>query len=801
MIHSSRHTFLSQQFIFPVDISNKYVVRFVFQVITYVIYKKFVLFRSLLMREAALQKRRKAAEELLQWHQKLKEEERKVAELEMLANSIINEVSKTSVAPEARVSTEHTFQGTQLNLLWQNMTGREDKKFNDHETYPLSQIGLKRLCKDAKRYANKNCLEKNNKISDKSCNYDSIDSDLDYCSDTSSVINTNLDNKNNKSESANEGCNKLLDSSKVDSDATVISSHKTMSNNYSFDFDEPFSLNNKENTNAASEKSCKSSERISSITELIDNLTKTHDETLLSSSRSVLSKSMDTEIEKNETANYKSTDNETSSCEDRKQYKTCNNKVEMNKHLLLKESLHTENSRALLDNIESLKSSIQKITSKSASKLRSSRFNQKANESTSPRNISSRSTIDSDVSDLNSNITASLDSQFICANDLQKISNIDAENDKLKVKDNALPYPTSNNSNSNSLPKLANEDILTEIPEALPEKDADISEDIRLSASQPEYSIVPDIKEIIISEVKSANANSEPEEHSSGAVTDDSSLHFSTCEQNKYSMEASENEEDSLSGKTPCDEDNTASNAIEECDFQEVADTNCTDNHFNKSSLVDSVQTDMNTVELESHSCILDIDNSAKVSEKEQGIKDAVAADSVDENSNVEDVQQVASETEEFHDKTGIETALDISYGIIVPKDSLPQSGAALSEKVDTEPSNSCKSESENLTCDQFTEISSVFSDEKIEEKIKIDFSEPSETKLKCEDSKNAQNHKVDVKKRVLEILADANSPRGDNKSPRLQDLYVTTYDVASPGSSPELCKYEKLILVFINTN
>ncbi|VEN57979.1 unnamed protein product [Callosobruchus maculatus] len=43
----------------------------------------------------------------------------------------------------------------------------------------------------------------------------------------------------------------------------------------------------------------------------------------------------------------------------------------------------------------------------------------------------------------------------------------------------------------------------------------------------------------------------------------------------------------------------------------------------------------------------------------------------------------------------------------------------------------------------------------------------------------------VDVKKRVLEIMTDANLTRGD-KSPRLQDIYTTTYDLASPTNSPE---------------
>ncbi|EEZ99647.2 hypothetical protein TcasGA2_TC002404 [Tribolium castaneum] len=50
--------------------------------------------RTLLMREAALQKRRKAAEELLRWHRKLLDEEKKIAELEAAATSVIKRPQK-----------------------------------------------------------------------------------------------------------------------------------------------------------------------------------------------------------------------------------------------------------------------------------------------------------------------------------------------------------------------------------------------------------------------------------------------------------------------------------------------------------------------------------------------------------------------------------------------------------------------------------------------------------------------------------------------------------------------------------
>lgn len=107
--------------------------------------------RCLSIREAALQKRRKAAEELLQWHEKLLEEEKKITELEMAASNIINQVPSVTIENSNNQS-RYSFKGSQLNVLWENMTGfKDNKKFSDSETYNLSQVALERFCKDAKR--------------------------------------------------------------------------------------------------------------------------------------------------------------------------------------------------------------------------------------------------------------------------------------------------------------------------------------------------------------------------------------------------------------------------------------------------------------------------------------------------------------------------------------------------------------------------------------------------------------------------------------------------------------------------
>ncbi|KAB0797035.1 hypothetical protein PPYR_11096 [Photinus pyralis] len=107
--------------------------------------------RSLLMREAALQKRRKVAEEILQWHQRLLEEEKKISELEMAASSIINQAAPIKDVDLNKIARQK-FKGSQLNQLWLSMTGRQEKKFQDDEVYNMSQTSLEKFCKNAKHY-------------------------------------------------------------------------------------------------------------------------------------------------------------------------------------------------------------------------------------------------------------------------------------------------------------------------------------------------------------------------------------------------------------------------------------------------------------------------------------------------------------------------------------------------------------------------------------------------------------------------------------------------------------------------
>lgn len=67
------------------------------------------------------------------------------------------------------------------------------------------------------------------------------------------------------------------------------------------------------------------------------------------------------------------------------------------------------------------------------------------------------------------------------------------------------------------------------------------------------------------------------------------------------------------------------------------------------------------------------------------------------------------------------------------------------------------------------------------------DTSDPRNVSKIASSDTSPKNASINVKKRVSEIMADANqvSKAGD-KSPRLQDFYTTTYDLVSPTNSPE---------------
>lgn len=200
------------------------------------------------MREAALQKRRKAAEELLKWHRKLLDEERKIAELEAAATSVIRKQRRE--APD-----KYKFNGKQLNQLWKNMTGGDEKKFVDEKIYIMSQIALERFCKSARQYSSKN-----KKTAMKNSEFSTENSGV--CEGEKSVKKSS-DDVNYSSMFEAESVQEIISSQE---EKTKISSISELIDNFSKIEDEISSLS-KKSKNIISLKEGKSGQEIESVEE------------------------------------------------------------------------------------------------------------------------------------------------------------------------------------------------------------------------------------------------------------------------------------------------------------------------------------------------------------------------------------------------------------------------------------------------------------------------------------------------------------------------------------------------------
>lgn len=530
------------------------------------------------MREAALQKRRKEAEELLQWHKKLMEEEKKVAELEMVANSIINEVSK------ANNTAKMTKKQTQRN--------REIHKYK----------------------------------SDKDSSYDSINTDIEYSSDVKTDV---------------------FIPKKSESDKQTL-------NNYTSDFEPPTSQNNKETSikSTPSDKH-KHSDKIASITELIDNLTKINEENSILSKRSSLNKSIDTEIDK---------------IVNRSKSPPKNFKIETNKLLDLKEHLHLDNSKAILDSIENLRSSIQEITSK-ADRSRSSRKSSSKSETQGT---------EKDVSEITSN-------SFSIPKDFDQHES-----------------ETSTSENSQNL--LCGSDSVQDESSVQPSAVA--------SANEKESDSFETISLIVAEE---ENINSEQETHSNVTVEENKTipnnilLIESECD-NKTIETSEEQVEEVLSASSP---------------FIEAIESNSIVNQQSEFQEKDSEENELDVF---------------------------TTFDQINHSPNCEGVlKKNEVETNNLLYQPQYEDISDVS-------------------------------ESNNFS---FSDQPKDIGDDKKSEEISEVEAIP-DLSTQSNDEKSEMH--VDVKKRVSEILADANCR--NERSPRIQDLYVTTYDLNSPECSPESCDF-----------
>lgn len=139
----------------------------------------------------------------------------------------------------------------------------------------------------------------------------------------------------------------------------------------------------------------------------------------------------------------------------------------------------------------------------------------------------------------------------------------------------------------------------------------------------------------------------------------------------------------------------------------------------------------------------------------------------------------IANETEWFEEKSEISNK---SNSAIQTDSNEVQNEYDFTNKSDNEKFNETPSISNTSRSSLIIDLNSPQQDTSVPTDI---------SKCNASSDTSPKNGNVNIKKRVSEIMADANQiSKGSDKSPRLQDFYTTTYDLVSPTISPESGKF-----------
>lgn len=183
------------------------------------------------MKEETLQKRRKEAEELLQWHKRLKEEEMKIMELERAAHAI----------PQNIPDTPKILTGAELNKFWKNITGSSSKQFDDRKKFTMSQKDLEKFFLDAQKIFREVSEEQSRLTPKRKSSFTDYVSDFEIASSIKTLDNvldsvsssfvTQNDNESSRSEKSDSkvslrNLENRLSSSKTSSDSESIKTEK-----------------------------------------------------------------------------------------------------------------------------------------------------------------------------------------------------------------------------------------------------------------------------------------------------------------------------------------------------------------------------------------------------------------------------------------------------------------------------------------------------------------------------------------------------------------------------------------------
>ncbi|XP_044257989.1 centrosome-associated protein 350-like [Tribolium madens] len=752
--------------------------------------------RTLLMREAALQKRRKAAEELLRWHRKLLDEEKKIAELEAAATSVIKLPQTT---PDKHKK--------QLNQLWRN----------DHY-----------VCKSARQYSNKNKnlseLEtENSGVSEKSVKK-SIDVNYSSVFEAESVHEIiNSQEEKTKISSISE----LIDNfTKIGDEISTLSKKSSqsipenMTPNYTAegkDFeDQEIQIEDKNFSKIEDLEDLKplSSTTLDSTqvtTEEIEdyNASKTEVSSRNSESAKIVEESQGVtteEIEASQTSKTKSEDVVTEASS--RNLSSIKESVKIDElPAVTTDEIEDPNalesskkkSEGSSRNLASAKITTEEIEASYSSKTKSDAVATEASSS----NLSSikesvkieepPAVTTEEIEDLNALESSKTKSEVSSRNlestkPVEKSQTVTTEGiedsdspQSLKTKSEVTTQISSRN--LSSVQEFAAQAITTEEIEdphasesSKPKSDVscrkpktaeesqtvttDDIEDLDVSQSSKTKSVVTEGLSRNLSSIKESAKIEEPETVTTEGTENSSSRSLKTEASSRNVTSARE------------------SNRIVEEEPQAVT-TEELEDEFSKTKSEATHDVSSQIEDLEAHNSVKDL-----LKNKTSKIED-LETSKVDE-----DELQFSSEKISSKDlETEVSAKTDKS-GTVETKESLREdkedskeevSSAKIVEEISTQIED-ISSDSQSLSLEEALESASKIEESlsRLNEKLVSDQNE--ETEETTPQKKN--QNQIDVKKRVFEILADASPTRGD-KSPRLQDLYVTAYDVGA-SNSPE---------------
>ncbi|KAI4470034.1 centrosome-associated protein [Holotrichia oblita] len=834
--------------------------------------------KSLLMREAALQKRKKAAEELLQWHQRLLEEERKIAELEMAANTIIKQVPVHVGDSLCKSEDEkYDFKGSQLNFLWSNMTGRDEKKFKDDERYSLNQITLEKFCIDAK----KNLIEKKRHLDKIEKNSTSSNSSV------KSIDDLIKDKRESDGHTVLESA--IIEDIKSDNDSTETERRKSISNGdkcyqsqdntYSYSFesdalegiDENIFVEEKNEVNTIKSNADVLVNEIdrskSTLSEIMQNISNITDEiSAIYKLSSVANTIKDESVHSN--VNTDNVDIRT--------------KV-TDSYIIRKDSGDISQRDESED--DTLKSSVQSEIVKSLTELISSqnacqdiKFEQKHNIIETPESVRSKNTLTDSQGTLTSNIELCINSNKLegetnktVTNDIESAVSLHTDLNKelpredAVVKDSFISVTEQEEITDSSKTKV---EVIS-----VSKGSGDVINDLRTeSNNQSVMTKVCSVNDTL--NIIKNNAVTSIEESQNNEITEnntskseirnmlDLSYGFTGVRTNKHETISSISEiNTSMRGETNITNELPIENGFN--NFDHIISDNKINSKENSCLPVDDVLNKSLVIKEDENKCELETDiknnsssdklinklalnsihsDSLNIDLNKSNEETTISTESGFEKSvNIEEYNY-ANEDEEKHNNleninnTKLSSPVKINESIIgsntknsndvsitneikeekscvdnlllddVNNSSKDIKCSSVSENIDdnlklitSSQNDNIKSESLNESDIQDEEDISDLSNKSLDDTSEELSSDNDREKLvlnleklyDIEDSKSMitkkenANNLVDVKKRVSEILADT-TPAREDKSPRLQDIYTTTYDVLSPEHSPE---------------